>query len=73
MEKYEILMCEPGFEGVILGTIQHTPGSGGAVLALNGREVLVPYYANVDAALQDVRGCYGYGGAYLQKVREVAA
>ena len=73
METYEILTHEPGFEGEVLGHIEHHPGSGAAVLKLHGHDVPVLHYASVGMALRDVRLCYGYSNAYVQKVREVAA
>ena len=73
METYEILTHEPGFEGEVLGHIEHHPGSGAAVLKLHGHDVPVLHYASVGMALRYVRLCYGYSNAYVQKVREVAA
>ena len=69
MDTYEIFSGEPGWEGAVLGKIEHTTGSGGAVLALNGCTVPVPYYANLADALQAVREVYGHGTAYLQKIK----
>ena len=51
------------------GWKDHATGSGGAVLALNGCTVPVPYYANLADALQAVREVYGHGTAYLQKIK----